>query len=431
MALQSGAQIIIQIERADGRFDCLGFAGIPVVNPVFIALARAHTPEAATDLNDLRGELLRELSILAPHIQPVPLPCGGMAPGPDSCHAQQDPDCQKLLVLVGDNVQPLVQEPFHQHWISGSTNFHVLPIFRNAARTSVWNLLPPSYRHVNVEFWDRSISEAIPAILGLSNITVENPRIFISYRQKDAPALAIQVFDALSHYGFDTFLDHFRIPPGVNFQARLTQELGNKSMVLLIESQHILDSEWTTYEIGVAKTCSLGLFAVQIPGGPSVAGIDPAIRMKLSNGQFKGGAFSSAAELDTATLQAVVDRIKVEHDRALVRRRQILRDSLEGALLEQGVGPSVLSSRGTLQVRSHSGIEYIVWLTPRPPELPDFHVVHGQANHPQKGVVVGLSRLMEPLRLSQTGWLANLSQITLIDEGHLKLAAAEMANGLL
>ena len=81
----------------------------------------------------------------------------------------------------------------------------------------------PQFRHLNVEFWSRSIAEVIPAILGLSNITTENPRIFISYRQKDSSNLAIQLFDALCHQGFDAFLDHFRIPPGVNFQARLTQ----------------------------------------------------------------------------------------------------------------------------------------------------------------------------------------------------------------
>jgi len=431
MALQSGAQLILQTERPDRTFDCLGFAGIPIVNPVFIVLSCADTPQARADLDNLRRELLFELNALAPGSHPVILPCDGNALDPASCHAHSELDCQKLLVLVGDGVQPLSLGPSYQRWTAGSANYHVLPVYRDTARTSVWNLLPAEFRGVNVNFWTRSISEVIPAILGLSNLTTENPRIFISYRQKDSPALAIQLFDALSHQGFDTFLDHFRIPPGVNFQSRLTQELGDKSMVLLIESEHILDSEWTTYEIGVAKTCSLGIFALHIPNGPYVPGIDSAIRMDLNAGQFKGGVFSPAAELDGTVLGTVVGRVKLEHDRALVFRRRILRDSLEGALLEHGISLPPLTPGGMFRVRSHAGSEYLVWLTPRPPELPDFHGVHGQALPPLKGVVIGLSRLMEPLRLAQTGWLAALSQIKMVDEGHLKLAASEIAQGVL
>jgi len=58
-------------------------------------------------------------------------------------------------------------------------------------------------------------------------------------------------------------------------------------MVLLIESEHILDSEWTMYEIGVAKTCSLGIFTVHVPGGPYVPGVDPSIRMEVNPSHFK------------------------------------------------------------------------------------------------------------------------------------------------
>jgi hypothetical protein len=276
------------------------------------------------------------------------------------------------------------------------------------------------FHHINVEFWTTSIAQAIPAILSLSNLT-----------QKDSAALAMQLFDALSHAGFEAFLDHFRIPPGVNFQARLTQELGDKSMVLLIESEHILDSEWTTYEINIAKTCSLGVFALNAPNGVFVPGIDPAIRMTVSNADFQGGSFSPTSELIQDVLASVVDRAKAEHDQALVRRKQILHDSLEGALAAEGVALAPLTPRGMVPVRSNNGIEYLIWLTPRPPELLDFHSVHGATIPPAKGVVIGLSRLMEPTRFEQTAWLAGLSQIIMIEEGQLKKAASAIAKGTL
>jgi hypothetical protein len=430
--MMAGIQLVLQCEQPGGGFECLGFTGLPIARPAFIALASTGTPETQAYVQNLRRGLLREFTVLAPNMLPVLLmPCGGHAYEPSGCHAVSDPYCQKLLVLIGDAARPLPPAPYHGRWLAGGPDFNVLPVFPLAARPSIGSLLPPAYNHLNVDFWSQSIVEAIPAVLARSGLAVENPRIFISYRQRDSSALAMQLFDALSHENFDPFLDHFRIPPGVNFQSRLTEELGNKSMVLLIESANILDSEWTTYEINVAKTCSLGIFALHVPGGVYVAGIDPSIREDVSDGMFEGGAFTPNAELLPGPLAALVGRIKLEHDRALATRRQMLLSSLEGALLQNGIGGPFPAGPGGLRVHSPTGKEYLVWITPRPPALTDFHAVHGQTVAPERGVVIGLSRLMEPGSLARTDWLAGLCQIELIDEGQMKQAAAQMAQGVL
>jgi hypothetical protein len=153
--------------------------------------------------------------------------------------------------------------------------------------------------------------------------------------------------------------------------------------------------------------------------------------MTVSNADFQGGSFSPTSELIQDVLASVVDRAKAEHDQALVRRKQILHDSLEGALAAEGVALAPLTPRGMVPVRSNNGIEYLIWLTPRPPELLDFHSVHGATIPPAKGVVIGLSRLMEPTRFEQTAWLAGLSQIIMIEEGQLKKAASAIAKGTL
>jgi len=425
MPLRSGVQLILQVERPDGSFDCLGFVGLPLLHPVFLAMASVDTPKAREDLYDLGRALLGEFRLVAPGLQQVPAPCGGRAPDPACCHANAEQDCQKVLVLVGDNVQPLPSPPFASQWLSGSPTYRVLPVYHDAARGTVGGLLAPAFKHLNVAFWSASISEALPAILGLAGLTPENPRIFISYRQADTAVLAMQLFDALAHEGFDVFLDHFRIPPGVDFQARLTQELGDKAMVLLLESQGILDSEWTTYEINIAKTTGLGIIALHVPNGVDVAGIDAAIRITPA-----GTAFLADLELTPDALNAVIQRVKDEHARALIRRRQILQDSLEGALLEHGVTVQDITPGG-LRFRGKNGKEYLVWLTPRPPEIGDFHSIHGQLHLPSIGVVIGLARLMEPLRIAQTNWLAKLADVRLVDEGHLKQAAASIAAGTL
>lgn len=345
--------------------------------------------------------------------------------------AFNEPDTQKVLVLVGDNVRPLDSRAYIDTWLAGGPTTHVLPIFHRSAKSSISSLLPANLTNINADFWTTSIAQTIPTILSLANIAPAGPRIFISYRQVDSAALAIQLFDALSHAGFDTFLDHFRIPPGVNFQAKLTQELGDKAMILVIESPNLLDSEWVLHEINVAKVNSLGVFALQAPGGTPIPSIDSETRMSISDSNFVSGSFSATSVLLDTVLAAVVDRAKLQHDRSLIRRRQILHDSLEGALAAEGVTLAPLTPQGLVPVTAKDGTQYLVWLTPRPPELLDFHTVHGATVAPAKGVIVGLSRLMEPLRLEQTTWLAGLSSISMVEEGQLKNVATKIARGTL
>ena len=153
--------------------------------------------------------------------------------------------------------------------------------------------------------------------------------------------------------------------------------------------------------------------------------------MILSNSDFFSGVFTATSVLQDPALAAVVDKVKLEHDRALIRRRQILHDSLEGALASEGVPLAPLTPQGIVPVTAKNGTQYYVWLTPRPPELLDFHTVHGATVAPAKGVIVGLSRLMEPARFEQTTWLAGLSSISMVEEGNLKKTAIQIARGTL
>ena len=105
MPLQAGAQLILQSQRPDHSFDCIGFLGIPVVNPVFLALASADTKIAQSDLENLQDDLVAELARLSHNVQQIPVPCNGIVPDPSVCHAHGEADCQKLLIVVGDVIK--------------------------------------------------------------------------------------------------------------------------------------------------------------------------------------------------------------------------------------------------------------------------------------------------------------------------------------
>jgi hypothetical protein len=429
VSLHNDAQIILQSELPGGGMRCSGFTGLPMTNPALILLLHADSPAAEASAEALRQELEQEIGALDVKVRSFPLPCGGQAGDTFDSQAHLGSSCQRLLVLVGDASTPIPWRPCFAPWLTGDPLYVALPVLPRAAKPQVTGLLPKDFQEKNVQFWSSSIAEAVPAVLSLSGLTTERPRIFISYRQQEAPALAIQLFDALAHENFDLFLDHFRIPPGVNFQLQLRQELGDKGMVLLIESKGILDSKWTLEEINVAKACRLGIFALQPPDGKAVPGVDDDVRERLDGGDFEGGLFAPDSVLKPSVLADVVERIKREHDRALVRRRRVLRDSITKALEWEKCYNHHFDEYGVLHVTS--ALKYRVWVTPWPPELMDFHTTHCHCQAPLRGVVIGLSSLMEPSRRQRTEWLAGLCDIRLVDEGKMADAAAAMARGAL
>ncbi|WP_395641438.1 toll/interleukin-1 receptor domain-containing protein [Rudaea sp.] len=429
--LMRGAQVIVRWQ--DGRrFRCESWEGLAVQNPALITLAHCGTSQAQRDLRELRDALVAEMFAMGA-TQQAAAPCGGGSSGIAGCHAEDEPDCQKVLVMVGDGHQAFLdQQPALADWAACVPTHVVLPVAPMASKPKFSTMFPTWVGAYNAAFWSGSPAEAVPPVLGVAGITAELPKIFISYRQAEAAGLAIQIFDALGHAGFDVFLDHFRIPPGVNFQARLTEQLGDKSMVLFLESDTFLQSPWVTYEVNVAKTCGLGLHALNLCDAPPISGVDEALRTRLAGSDFVGAVFGPTAVLAASKLSEVVSLVRREHDRAIVRRRKILEATLEGAILGAGGSRPIPVGSGTVQINAGTGSKtYIVSVTPRPPDLPDFHRVHGQATHPTVGVVIGLSQLMEPGRHARLSWLAGVSTLKFCDEGDMLVLGHQMVQGSL
>jgi hypothetical protein len=340
----SGTNLILDVAGPGlGCPEGLQYAGFPFGSPTVIALRCAHSQEAHRLMLDLRAALDRELRSLASQLQFVSIAAKSeLQPDPGETNGSVR---NSLLVIVGDPLAPIhLPDGFPEE----DDKWRILPAFRSADKPTLSRALRMELQYLNVAFWDRSIEEAIPAVFAQSGLTTAIPRIFIRYRQRETAGLALQLFDALSHAGFDPFLDHFRIPPGVDFQSRLTQELGDESGRTGIGVSGDLDSEWKLYEINTARRRRLGLFSVHVPGGTRVPGIDDASRYficshHLAHPNENPKEFSLTTELNRPTrpwLNHLVRsiRIRTEHDRTLVLRRQSLRESLQGAILGQGIG---------------------------------------------------------------------------------------------
>ncbi len=229
------------------------------------------------------------------------------------------------------------------------------------------------------------------------------------------------IFHALAEANFDVFLDRFSIEPGENFQTRLRQELADKAMVLLLESQNTIRSQWTRLEIAYASKNRLGLFALSVPHAVPMPGIRKHMRMPVT----------SASSLPPAELGSVVHQIRVRHQRALVKRGAYLRQSFAKALLWAGVSPVQRLSDGLMRVniKGPNHKHYALLLVPRPAELPDFFAVDQNRQAQEASAVVGPVDALEPGRRAALQWVASQSRIGFWDEGHLLKLAQQIGQG--
>ncbi len=167
---------------------------MPVIVPCEIALETGDSSDARDWASKIEAELKTVL----------------MASGPGVTSGEYQSFGEKLLVL-------LCAAPMPQ--ANGIAGNNTLTVFRKGASPTTY--LPEGpLRALNAQFWDRNITECIPAILSRSGLSLPDQRIFISYRRLEAQPLAEQLFDALTHEGFDVFLDRFSIRPGIDFQTR-------------------------------------------------------------------------------------------------------------------------------------------------------------------------------------------------------------------
>ena len=107
---------------------------------------------------------------------------------------------------------------------------------------------------------------------------------------------------------FDVFLDRFAVEPGVDFQRRLDEDLGDKAFVLLLESPELRQSRWVRHEILYAHSRRIEILALTLPGTASselVPTIDDAFRLRLDPSDL-----SDDGTLSLDGLALVLDKIE-------------------------------------------------------------------------------------------------------------------------
>ena len=198
---------------------------------------------------------------------------------------------------------------------------------------------------------------------------VESERkLFLSYRRIEAEGLALQLRRELTDRQFDVFLDRFSVPPGVDFQRRLTQELADKSFVLLLETRTAQNSDWVQWEVSYAIDHHIPVLALSLPGSDpdgKFGVLDDAFRLPIESDDLTE-PMSADAELSSTSLSAVLDAIEMQAARGLRRRRTQLLTSVDMALMSAKIKRRPLD--GWAVLAEPSGAPPTAYLiTPRAP----------------------------------------------------------------
>jgi hypothetical protein len=383
------------------------FAGLPIPNPCVIAIQTDGSTRAAEAAEELCSALAR---IVRPVARPIDVPAQWSSP---ASLLHMPATWKKLLLLISGGRRSFTDTSLAKLLLS-APSAQVLPVLPRVK--NVPKIVGPDLGHLNVKFWDGSIASVVADVLALAGLTTLDRRVFISYRRTDARPLADQLFDALSRANFDVFLDRFSVDPGVDFQRRLTEELAFKSMVLLLETEHIMESQWTLYEINFARKHRLGLFALQLPRGKAVPALGPDERKILTPEDFS--SLKRPGRLRKPVLQQVVQEVETVHGAALIRRRQYLRDAMSAALLKCGALNQSFGADGLLNVQTQTG-SYIVQMTTRPPELSDFSLAGGKTLSGLSGLIIAPSDTLATATAANLNWLAGVCKIPYFDEGRI------------
>lgn len=425
-----GAQIVLQRVR-NGTFKCEGISGLPVFRHAVIRFAAGGT-DAEAECDDLYSNVRQFLLSLSSTAHSHPAACASTGPR-TTCSGIADPSCLKVLVLVGNEDAPIPQKIEYENWLRAGDGTSVLPVVpATAVFSSVVPWEPLNKR--NAYIWTERVGDAAAAVVALAGVAPEDNRLFVSYIRKEADPLAVQVFHALAERGFDVFVDRFRVPPGVDFQQRLSDELAHKAMILVLESKSILRSPWVEHELSFAKKHALGHLALHLPGGARVPHIDDGFREELEESDLIGTRRPGSRKLHPSALARVVRRIIDEHARAHTRRRTGLRTSLAAALAQAGISNQDVDREGYLRVavQDAEGVRrYTFWATPRPAEVEDFLVTHGGCRPAPcpTGVIVAPAGFEEPRRRRRTEWLADVSSVRIRSSTDLNSLAEDVRSG--
>lgn len=407
---------ILQI-RASRIRECLRFEGLPLLDGVQLAVL--EDPGAAAGAAEALFRALRQrIGILVASAGAVHAEqCGG--PQGRSCMGYGEPDCRCLLIVVtGSGPIASVTEQEMLAWKRGGPGVDiVLPVLPGGSNPST--VLGPKLDKTNVIFHHGHAEDTADTLIQQSGLGDAQRRLFISYRRTDTRELADQLFDSFSRAGYQVFLDRFSGTPGRLFPDELCEEIVDKGVVLVLESDGLRNSPWTLTEVGFAFLFRIGLLALNVDSAPPLGLITSRDRHKVQ--------LNSARVLDKSNLESVIRFVRSEYPRQMLARRLFLEALLRMGLKKHYLIPQAAGA-GIFEVIG-GGTKYIIGLAERAPSIKDVRRVATSAAKGSCRLVLGPHQFLAPERRRDFDWLLETANVRVMGEGEITKKSAAIARG--
>lgn len=102
-------------------------------------------------------------------------------------------------------------------------------------------------------------------ILEYFNLIKRNRRLFISYKRSDTRDFALQLYGLFESKNYNVFLDTHSIRRAVKFQEHLWHQMIDSDVVILLDSQNFLSSEWCKEELAKAQAHHIAIVRLAFP----------------------------------------------------------------------------------------------------------------------------------------------------------------------
>lgn len=308
-----------------------------------------------------------------------------------------------MFVLAGDVPASDELEDAVREWVN-VRGFEAVGVVR--AGVDPDHVLPAALHRLNALMWHGHPLEIVSEISDAVLLDTEDRRIFISYARADGTLHADRIFEILTRSRFDVFLDRFHIPPGGDFIERIEDEIVDKSMVIVVETQAAARSHWVRQEVAIASKRGIGIAAVNLDRAPPTPSIDERAR-------FRRGS--------TNQMQSFLLR---QHRIQLAQRRKAIRDSVWHALCDAGADPTDLAQSALGFSLDVDGRRRVIGVSVRPADLYRFRVLNEEAQ-PDEAFLVHPQPALHRRR-RDLAWLSDQSGIVEVDAGRIIDAAATM-----
>jgi len=220
----------------------------------------------------------------------------------------------------------------------------ILPIFYESFSKEIPGILS---NQNGLKYNEYSKDKIVDLILESFGKLRNSRKIFISYKRDESSSVAIQLYEALEKNNFDVFLDTHSIKQGEPFQDELWHRMTDCDVIVLLNTNKFLESEWCEKEIAEASVKQIGVIQLIWPDHKLENMAEVCFPILLKKEDFCNEIYNDKdiSKLIDKTINQVIQQVESVRARNLASRQDNLITEFLNAARKNGKTVNVQPER--------------------------------------------------------------------------------------